>query len=70
MIIFSHSKDTKRLTSNNLLLGGGFYQRVNANYAIYCMAFYNITDQPEQNFLVSPVFKSASHFGLSIYESE
>lgn len=59
---FPIPKDTKRLTSNNLLLGGGFYQRVNANYAIYCMAFYNITDQPEKNFLVSPVFKIGVSF--------
>ncbi|OQA91270.1 MAG: hypothetical protein BWY27_00609 [Bacteroidetes bacterium ADurb.Bin234] len=54
--------DSKRLTSNNLLLGGGFYQRINASYAIYFMAFYNITDQPEKNFLISPVFKMGVSF--------
>lgn len=50
--------EPSRLWSNNLLLGGGYYQKMSERSAIYLMILYNFTDRPEKNVLFSPVMKA------------
>ena len=55
--------DAKRLWSNNLMVGGGYYQKPSDNYAIYLLLLYNFTDTPDQDVLGNPVVKA----GFSIW---
>jgi hypothetical protein len=50
-------KDPRRIYSHNLLLGGGYYQKINESYAVYFLALYPISNRPQQPFLSFPVFK-------------
>ncbi len=50
--------DPSRLWSNNLLLGGGYYQKTSDRSAVYLLILYNISNRPDQNVLISPVFKA------------
>ncbi len=47
-----------RLWSNNLLLGGGVYQKATDRFAIYLLILYNISNRPNDNILISPVIKT------------
>jgi hypothetical protein len=55
--------NNKRLWSNNLMVGGGYYQKPSDNYAIYLLLLYNFTDTPDQDVLGNPVVKA----GFSIW---
>jgi hypothetical protein len=50
--------DPHRLWSNNLLLGGGFYQKSTDKFAVYVLILYNISNRPDENVLTSPVVKT------------
>lgn len=55
--------DSKRLWSNNLMIGGGYYQKPSDKYALYLLFLYNFTDKPSQDILGNPVLKA----GFSIW---
>jgi len=50
--------EKQRIWSNNICVGGGYYQRV-GRLVTYFYALYNFTDRPENNIYSSPLFFNA-----------